>query len=91
MAASDGVRGLAAFEADPQGFDVVVLDLSMAPMDGHECLRRLRAMRADIPVLISSGFDESDAQHHAEPHTVFLQKPYRVSDLHECLARLLDG
>ena len=41
-------------------YDIIVLDLMLPDMDGYEVLRRLRAARVKIPVLILSGLNGSD-------------------------------
>ena len=38
----------------------MILDLSMPVMNGEECLTQLRSIRADVPVLLSSGFSETE-------------------------------
>ncbi|WP_027135853.1 response regulator transcription factor CtrA [Geminicoccus roseus] len=41
-------------------FDIIVLDLRLPDMDGHEVVRRLRAARVQTPILILSGKSEID-------------------------------
>jgi two-component system cell cycle response regulator CtrA len=43
-----------------QDYDLIVLDLILPNIDGYEVLRRLRAARVDIPILILSGLSELD-------------------------------
>ena len=45
------------FRADPSRFDVVVLDYLMPEMTGTELTKHLRAMRADIPIVLVSGYE----------------------------------
>lgn len=77
----DGPSALAAFAADPAAWDVVVLDLTMPGMNGPEVYRRLRAVRADLPVLLVSGYSESDAMGGLPAAAGFLQKPFTVEQL----------
>jgi DNA-binding NtrC family response regulator len=51
--ASDGREGLELFEQ--QQPDVVILDLRMPEMNGHEVLKRLSAQSSDIPLIVVSG------------------------------------
>ena len=64
-------------------FDVVVLDLSMPGMSALETIRRLKAQSPNLPILLSSGYDRSEATRDLEPGEVvgFLPKPYSLSDL----------
>jgi two-component system cell cycle response regulator CtrA len=41
-------------------FDIIVLDLRLPDMDGHEVVRRLRVARIQTPILILSGKTEID-------------------------------
>jgi signal transduction histidine kinase/ActR/RegA family two-component response regulator len=70
-----------------------VVDMSMPEMDGEQTLRALRAIRSDLPVLLSSGFDahEAAARLVAQPGVAFLAKPYRVAQIQELLGELIEG
>jgi two-component system response regulator AtoC len=53
-AADGGAQGLEIFAAEQ--IDLVLCDLKMAPMDGLEFLRRLRALDAEVPVIMLTAF-----------------------------------
>jgi two-component system nitrogen regulation response regulator NtrX len=53
VCAPDGEAALAAVEAEPP--DAVFLDIELPNLDGMEVLRRLRAERPDLPVVMISG------------------------------------
>ena len=46
---------LAQFRGNPFDFDLVVTDLAMAGMTGEELAASLLRIRADIPILITTG------------------------------------
>ena len=50
--AADGVQALAMIES--QSFDLVILDIVMPDMDGIEVLRKIRALYADLPVIMAT-------------------------------------
>lgn len=81
--AEDGKQAVERFAANPEDFDGILLDLTMPVMDGQETLVRIRAIRRDVPVILSSGFSEVEALQRFEGHGLagFLQKPYTVSAL----------
>lgn len=58
--ASGGWQALRELEPQIHQVDVVVLDLSMPKLSGLEVLRRLRAMREDIAVLVVSMYSEEE-------------------------------
>ena len=41
-------------------YDIILLDLNLPDMTGHEVLRRLRVAKIDTPILILSGLDDPD-------------------------------
>ena len=41
-------------------YDLILLDLGLADMNGHEVLRQLRLSRVETPILIRSGADDTE-------------------------------
>jgi signal transduction histidine kinase/CHASE1-domain containing sensor protein/CheY-like chemotaxis protein len=78
VAVGDGEAALAIFVADPDRFDVVLLDLVMPGLSGKQVLARLRQIRPKQRVLLVSGYSGNDAASPfvSDGFTVFLQKPY---------------
>ena len=64
---------------------LIILDLSMPGMSGLETLPELRKVRSDVPVLVSSGYSESETLRLFSGHKIsgFLQKPYTSQRLVE--------
>ena len=56
---------LAAMDAERRPPDVIVMDLQMAPMDGIESTRRIRALYRDIEVVALTSFAEDERVHAA--------------------------
>ena len=88
VVAADGMEAAQAFQARPDAFRGAVLDLTMPRMGGREAAAKIRALKPDLPILLPSGFSESDALEGAEGLS-FLRKPYLASDLKDALADLL--
>ena len=70
---------------------VVILDLQMPVMGGEEARAELRVINPKIPILLSSGFDESEATKRfaAGGPAGFLQKPYSSQRLVSAVAAVL--
>jgi CheY-like chemotaxis protein len=85
LLAEDGERGVEIFRRETHRIRCVVLDLTMPLMSGAETLTRMKALRPDIPIILSSGFSEVDAVRRFEGKGLagFLQKPYQVTALLE--------
>ena len=43
-------------------YDLILLDLDLPDMDGHEVLRQLRMARVETPILILTGSDDTDSK-----------------------------
>jgi len=79
--ASSGGEAVEVFSARPDAFEAVLLDVTMPGMSGQQTLRALRAIRRDVPIVVMSGYDETDAQLEADGLTTFLPKPFTVEQL----------
>jgi two-component system cell cycle sensor histidine kinase/response regulator CckA len=90
--AIDGLDALGQLDADPDGVDLVLLDMSMPGLDGMEVLNRIRRRRRDLPVLLSSGYGRDRVGHVLDEDAAcgFIQKPYRREDLIERAAVMLE-
>jgi CheY-like chemotaxis protein len=93
IAAADGVDAVEVFREHRDEVQCVILDLTMPRMDGWETLAALRKLAPDIPVILTSGYNESQALSgdHLERPQAFLHKPYRMAELHSALEAVLEG
>ena len=89
--ASGGKHAVELFSARPADFTAVILDLTMPGMSGEQTARALRAIRGDVPIVVTSGYDETDAGGWtgADGITTFLAKPFTVDDLTHRLREVL--
>lgn len=91
VSASDGDEAVRRFAAEPLAFRAVVTDLMMPGRDGLATCAAIKALRPGVPVVLSSGFQQSGAEGDgdgAKPDA-FLRKPYRMADLRQVLATVL--
>lgn len=79
----DGREALEIFRADPNRFELVLLDLTMPHMGGAETLAAMQKLRADVRVVLMSGYNEQDAlvQFTGRDPAGFLKKPFTIDDL----------
>jgi CheY-like chemotaxis protein len=91
LTASDGVAGLETFRSREAQISLVILDVSMPKMSGAEVLAEIRRTGADVQILITSGYPESEAMARIEREDIagFLQKPFTVRQLGAIIRRLL--
>jgi PAS domain S-box-containing protein len=91
VTAAGGAEALALIGVRGESIRAVLLDLTMPRMDGCETFRELRRLRADLPVILCSGYDVlDDAERFAGlDFGGFLQKPYRIAELTDVLRKAL--
>ena len=83
LASESGSDGLELLAKLDYAADLVVLDMTMPGMSGQETLEHLRAVRPDLPVILSSGYNEAEATRSLTGKGLagFIQKPYSASRL----------
>jgi CheY-like chemotaxis protein len=93
LLAEDGKTALELFEKHQDLIPLVLLDLTMPEMGGLEAFQRLQAMRPEVKVLLSSGYNEAEATSRFQGLglTGFVQKPYTSRGLAEKIKRALAG
>jgi PAS domain S-box-containing protein len=91
LLASDGLEALHLFRESSAEIVAVLLDMTMPNLGGEETFRELRRLKADVKVILSSGYTEQDAIEHFANKGIsgFIQKPYRPASLIEKLRALL--
>jgi CheY-like chemotaxis protein len=83
LSARDGREAVDLFRQSCDRIGIVVLDMTMPRMGGAEAFREIRQIRADVSVIITSGFAEENASGElgSEGVSGFLQKPFLAQDL----------
>jgi PAS domain S-box-containing protein len=81
--ASNGAAALELLRSDPRGFDLVITDFSMPGMSGIELAEAMHALRADLPVVLLSGYvpDGEETRMRDAGITIVLQKPALQEEL----------
>jgi two-component system, cell cycle sensor histidine kinase and response regulator CckA len=93
LEAGDGVEALDIHAASWQDIQLVVTDVAMPNMGGRLLADRLRASRADLPILFTSGFGgEVLSEDGTLPEaTSFVQKPFTPAALLGAVRAALDS
>jgi CheY-like chemotaxis protein len=91
LTAADGLEAIARFESHRSEISLVVMDTDMPLLNGLDALVAIRKMSPDIPVIIASATaHDTERLVRANPkHTVFLPKPYDISQLLKRVASML--
>jgi DNA-binding response OmpR family regulator len=85
--ASSGAEALAHLAGKPP--DVVVLDMRLPDTDGVDLLRRIRATRPDLPVIITTAYVSVEPQLRVLDlaHSAYLIKPFDLDELGDAIDR----
>ena len=91
LTAENGKAGVELFRENSGLISVVVLDLQMPVMGGEETLELLHEINPAVPVILMSGFDESEVSRrfHGLRPASFLQKPFTAERLASAVAAVL--
>lgn len=93
MSAASGEEGVALFQSHKDEIELVLLDLSMPGIGGKETFRRLKELRDDLKIVLSSGYGQSVVTDDLNflGLTGFIQKPFRYDKLNDLITKYLDG
>jgi signal transduction histidine kinase/CheY-like chemotaxis protein len=88
---TSSTEALAAFQATPHYFDLVITDYTMPEMTGEALARALHSLRPDLPIILGTGFNPTiDAEQAAALGIeAFLLKPWTVRELARTVAQVL--
>lgn len=91
LSAASGRDAIAEFERHADEIRVVLLDVTMPDLSGDQVLEELRRRRADLKVLLCSGYSEEEmkGRFSSQDMANFLQKPYTRQALQTRLESLL--
>ncbi len=91
LTADSGNEGLRLAGEHLDEIGLVLLDMRMPGMSGDVTLQRLQDLAPQLPVIIISGYPLTDVMRHIHSLTPYgyLQKPFSMSDLRECVRRTL--
>ncbi len=93
LEAADGIEALEVFEANQDRIRVVLCDVTMPRLGGWETLTALRRIDPEIPVILTSGYDEATAtsESHPEQPDAFVGKPWQLEQLRDVLGEVMGG
>ena len=93
VARTSSVEALAAFQAQPDRFDLVITDQTMPNMTGADLAGALLRLRPDLPIILCTGFSEVISPEQAKAIGIreFVLKPMVTRDIARTIRRVLDG
>jgi DNA-binding NtrC family response regulator len=81
-------EGVDLLRAEGQRISLIILDLTMPLMGGEQAFDLLRAVRPNVPILLASGYDETEAAARTvgKDFAGFIHKPFDVDRLLEAVS-----
>jgi CheY-like chemotaxis protein len=89
LQASNGMEALGLYQDNAADIVLVLSDLDMPLMNGYELLLKLRKINPALPIIISTGYEDTDLIDQNDS-VVLLKKPFFVEQLREVLKSILD-
>ena len=86
--AGDGAELIDRYHENRSELRLLLLDVDMPRRSGLDCLAEIRASGDVIPAIVISGARD-DSTEKLDPHTILMQKPFRLTELMRCAAQAL--
>jgi signal transduction histidine kinase/CheY-like chemotaxis protein len=83
VTAVDGEQALEVFRQHADVLDAVVLDLTMPRLGGRDAFREMHRLHPDVPVILTSGYNEEASLKDLMGVAGFVQKPFQEAELIE--------
>ena len=89
---TSSIEALELFMEQPGKFDLVITDMTMPNMTGDDLAGKLMNIRADIPVILCTGYSERISRERAHRLGIkeFILKPIVMRELAKTVRRVLD-
>jgi signal transduction histidine kinase/ActR/RegA family two-component response regulator len=90
---TDSLEALEEFSARPDGFDLVITDMTMPKINGDRLARKLMDINPQIPVILCTGFNEAITEEKALSMGIgkFVMKPIVKDELAYTIRSVLDN
>ncbi len=89
---TSSIEALALFRSKPNGFDLVITDMTMPNMTGDKLAIELMKIRSDIPIILCTGYSKKFSEETASEIGIkaFAYKPIVKAALAETVRKVLD-
>ena len=93
LVAASGTEALKIFNANRDEVKLVILDMIMPDMSGGETFSRLKAIKPDAKILLSSGYSLNGraSKIMARGCNGFIQKPFNLKQISRKIREILDA
>ncbi len=91
VATQSGLKALEIIKKDPLAFDIVITDMTMPDIQGCRLARKIKEIRPDMPVILSTGFSNIANSEDASPQGIdaVMSKPFNMNSLAHTINKVL--
>jgi CheY-like chemotaxis protein len=91
LQAASGAEAISVLSESQEPISLVVLDWMVRDLPGAEVVTRLKTLRPELKILLTSGYDRSTVMRRAPKRAIhdFLAKPYLPKELVQSVAQAL--
>ena len=92
LVAENGEDAVRIFEDSHSEISAVILDRTMPVMGGGEALAKMQAIDAAVPILLSSGYEQTESLEQVDGSNLagFVHKPYTIETLLDAIRSALN-
>jgi len=87
LLAHDGSHALELFRVHQDEIHLIIMDVMMPGIKGTDCVRKIYNIRADVRVIMSSGYSAQGVVSELGSDMLFLQKPYNYTALQQVVRK----
>jgi len=85
---TNSTEAFKTFSDNPDKYDLLITDQSMPELSGTELVKRIYAIRQDLPIFLMTGYGETELSSASEHIHTILTKPFDTSILLEKISQL---
>jgi len=91
LIARSGQEAIEIYGKNQDHIDLVIMDMIMPGMNGGDAYNRIKAIRPDVKVILSSGYSLNGMAKDimARGIKAFIQKPFRMEDLSQVIRKVI--
>jgi PAS domain S-box-containing protein len=92
LSAVDGQEAMNVFKDNADAISLVVLDVMMPNMNGHDVLKNIRALKLGVHAVMCTGYDPESIEIDSDPQddVTYLQKPFEPNELLKTVREALE-
>ena len=89
--AGSGLKALEMFKEDPDGYDLIITDMTMPKMTGEKLAVEIFAIRPEVPIILCTGYSQQMTEEKALSMGIraFVAKPIKVKMLSQTVRDIL--